>query len=347
MSDFLSMTAAQVEGLPDDKVQEVLAAWVKAKRTELPEALLESKSKAHAKLAKKALYQLKSVGVTVAEKTAPAPVEKTEAPKKNEFQAVLSSVLGTGERAIFFAVPARPAGLELFQGIISDESGILQLERGTSNRNQYRQRMRELADHPELKVLLVDFERMKEELGRALTLNERSKVPVPDGMEGELRRLGVEPRDPDFAVPPPEAKDEELAQRGASLHKEKELNQWLPSESVLAILSERAAAVQASPLALTDAQKHEQLTKKALEAAKEFFTADVRKLYARRLWNMAEVFEASERPEQAAIARAEARRLFNTDAPSAFAEQMFVKVVELTAQAAPSAGRMPMPPGLR
>ena len=51
MTDFLSMTVQQVEGLPETKAQEVLEAWVKAKKAELPLALAQSASKAHAKLA--------------------------------------------------------------------------------------------------------------------------------------------------------------------------------------------------------------------------------------------------------------------------------------------------------
>ena len=64
MTDFLTMTAKQVEALPEAKAQEVLDAWVKAKKIELPQELTQSASKVHAKLAKKALYRLQSSGVT-------------------------------------------------------------------------------------------------------------------------------------------------------------------------------------------------------------------------------------------------------------------------------------------
>ena len=76
------MTAQQVEGLPEAKAQEVLDAWVKAKNPELPQALSGSASKAHAKLAKKALYRLQSSGGAVPEAPKPAaPVKIATEPK--------------------------------------------------------------------------------------------------------------------------------------------------------------------------------------------------------------------------------------------------------------------------
>ena len=100
------MTAQQVEALPEKEAGQVLDAWVKAKRSELPAALRESTSKAHARLAKKALYQLQSSGVTVAEPPKPA-APSVEVKESNDFPAVLSHQISSGERAFFFAVPFR------------------------------------------------------------------------------------------------------------------------------------------------------------------------------------------------------------------------------------------------
>ncbi len=347
------MTAAQVEALALDEAQQVLAAWVKARRAELPAALAGSRSRAHARLAKKALYQLKSGGVAVAEPAKREPAAAAPAPSAppEELSGVLSAILGTGERAIFFARPQRGGGLEVYQGIVSDELGIVQLDGGTSSRSTYRKRLRELANEPVLKVLQVPFSRMREELGRALALNERSRSPLPEGADAALRRLGVEPVAALPELPAPEASDEAQAALGASLHDERELAQWLPPEPQLRLLAQRVEEVKASPLALSDAQKTEALTAKVRQTAAELFTGEVRKLYARRLWAMAELFEASGREQGARIARAEARRLFHTQAPTRFGERMFEKVIELSAAAADHAvpggapGGLPAPPG--
>ncbi|GMU60971.1 MAG: hypothetical protein AMXMBFR34_27340 [Myxococcaceae bacterium] len=347
MSDFLAMTPEQVEGLAPEQVEAVLAAWVKAKRTELPEALAGSKSKPLAKLAKKALYQLKSMGLEVKDA---APAETTKAPEGAEpagLPAVLSPVVGTGERAILFATPVRGGGLEIFQGVISDEFGVVQFGAGNTNRNTYRAQMNALERDGLLKVLKVPLSRMKLELGRAMTMNERSATRLPEEWEASLRRLGVSPQDPDFPIPAPEAFDEREARNGASLQQEPELGQWMPSEAELAKLGEIAREVRSSPLALTDAQKAAQLSHRAAALARDFLTPEKRKLYARRLWVNAEIFEASERPAQAKLARAEARRLFHTSEPCAFLERMFTKAAETSAPP-PSAAevvaeRIPIP----
>ncbi|MEW6434248.1 MAG: hypothetical protein AB1730_22330 [Myxococcota bacterium] len=341
MSDFLTMTPEQVEGLPQDQAEAVLAAWVKARRTELPEALSGSKSKPLAKLAKKALYQLKSQGLEVKDPSAPARAEAKaqESSEPAGLPGVLSPVVGTGERAILFAAPLRGGGLEIFQGIISDEFGLVQFGTGQTNRNIYRARVRELERDGALKVLKVPLSRMKEELGRAMTLNERSGTKLPDEWETSLRKLGIVPLDPEVPVPALEADDARDAERAASLHEEPELNQWMPGEAELAALAEKAQEVRSSPLALTDAQKAEQLAKKATALAREFLTPERRKLYARRLWFTAELFDATERGAQAALARAEARRLFHGTEPSAFIDRMFLKAAE-QAPAQPSAAEV-------
>ena len=326
MTDFLSMTVQQVEGLPETKAQEVLEAWVKAKKAELPQALAQSASKAHVKLAKKALYRLQSSGVEVAEAPkGPAPV--IDLTPKNEFLAVLSMQLGTGERAFLFAVPIRAGGLEVFQGIVSDEFGLAQFGSERANRNLYRKRMEQLKTELTTRAMLVPMERLKLELGRAITLNERTKTPYGGEIEQALSRIGVSKQDPDFPIPALEPGDSENREGGAALHAFPEVEQWLPSEKDLVTLSARVDAIRNGPLPLSDEQKEEKVKTLARELAAEVFTPELRMLYARRLWYSAEVIESQKRDADAAMARAEARRLAHETGPSRFLEQLFVKAL--------------------
>jgi hypothetical protein len=341
--DALTLTVADVEKMTEEKAQEALAAWVKAGRAELPAALASSKSKVHARAAKKALYQLKSSGVAVA---APAPEKAALAPApaepENDLPGVLSAPLGDGQRAVFFARLVKGGGIEHYQGVITDELGVVHMEQGSSNRSTYRKRMRELENHQELKVLLVPYGRMLLELSQALTLNERSKTPLPKGFDLAVHRLGLTPADPDVALPAPANEDAALAQRGAELHQQKEIAQWLPPKPQLDLLAQRIEEAKASPLALTDAQKAEALSARARAAAAEFFTEPMRHLYARRLWATAELFEATGRPQPGAVARAAARRLFHLAEPGRFGEQLFEKVLALSpAASAPPALKAP------
>ncbi len=346
MTDFLSMTAAQVEGLPEAKAQEVLEAWVKAKKPELPQALSGSSSKAHAKLAKKALYRLQSSGVTVAEAPKPERVAVPEE-KKNEFPGVLSMQLGTGERAFLFGVPKQGGGLWVFHGIVTDEFGLAQLGCDSANRATYRKRMEALREDLSARVMLVPIERMKLELGRALTMNKRSNTPYGDDTEQLLQRAGIEPLDPDVVIPPLEAGDDQSREDGAALHDIFEVAQWLPSEKDLAGLGAAVDAIRNGPLPLSDEQKDKKVKEQARKLANEVFTPDVRLIYARRLWYSAEVTDFHERPEDSKKLRAEARRLAHETTPSRFAEQLFEKALPQASEKKPSiAGALGLkPPG--
>lgn len=326
MTDFLSMTPQQVESLPEAKAQEVLEAWVKAKRPELPQSLAQSASKAHMKLAKKALYRLQSSGVSVVSEKPRESAPVIDATPKG-FEAVLSMQLGTGERAFLFCVPVRGGGIEAFQGILTDEFGLAQIGGERSNRNLYRKQMDKLRRDQTARVMLVPFERLKLELGRAMTLNERTRTPYGQDIEQTLSRIGISPQDPDFPIPALEPSDSENREAGAELHQLFEVEQWLPSEKDLVVLNARVDAIRTGPLPLNDEEKTVKIRALTRELASEVFTPGVRMIYARRLWYTAEVIDFHQRPDEAAKCRAEARRLAHETTPSRFAEQLFEKAL--------------------
>jgi hypothetical protein len=309
-----------------------LRPLIESKNAQALQKLSECESKMHSKLAKKALYQLKSSGVDLPQAAPVISSVGSVEEKANEFEAVLSSVLGTGERAIFFAVPVRGGpGLEVFQGIISDEHGLTQLDVLKSNRGLYRQRMRELDNEKDLRVLKVSFARMALELRRALKLNHDSATNLPAGALESLRKIGVvEPAEP-IGIDALQSTDAEVAQSASALHIEKEIEQWLPSQNQLQHLATLTEMVTSGPLKLAkDAQK-EKIIAECNKLSDSTFNERTRKLYARRLYLMAEVFEATARPSQSALARACARHLFHTLETSAFAREMFVKIIDFEA----------------
>jgi hypothetical protein len=338
------MSVSQLEALDEAQAREVLAAWVKARRAELPEALARSPSKLHVRLAKKALYQLRSAGVAVAEPAAQPPVEPGSAPAaaKDELPAMLSAILGTGERAFCCGRLLRGGGVELAQGVFSDEHGITQLDAVTTNRNLYRENLRAMQGRG-LTLIEVPAARVLEELGRALARNDTSRTPLPPEAGPALQRLGVTPNLADDEIPLPGKDDEALWPHAASLHQEPELAQWYPAEPMLRVLSARVDEVRTSPLQLSPAQRFAQLAQKVELTAKEAFTPAVRSLYARRLWKMAEVFARTARARRGLQCSAEAKRLLHTDQPSPFIERMFEKAIPPEV-AQPQADAEPAPP---
>ncbi len=225
-SDPLAVTAEEAAAMAPGELEQVLAAWVKAGRAELPLALAAQAAGPQAKLAKKALYQLRSRGVPVeapAGPTAPAPAAAAAAAEA-ELPGALSALLGTGERAVVFARPVRGGGLTVYQGVYSDEEGLLQLVATPSTRGEYRRRLAELRADPQVRTLEVSWARVRLELGQALWLADRAATPPPAQVMDLVRPLQLDPVDPAATpLPEPEEGDDRLAARAASLRQEREL----------------------------------------------------------------------------------------------------------------------------
>lgn len=322
MADPLSMSASYVETLTEKQAAEVMAAWVHAKRIELPESLAASKSKVHARLAKKALYQLRSGGVAVSQPAPIAPEPAVETPPVNDFPAVMTSLIGNGERGLLFGRPIRGGGCEIYEAVIQDEQGIMSMQHGEAPRGLYRERMKVLRKGPN-PVLFVTFDRIREELGRAASRNSLAQVPLSLEAQAVLAKLGVVPSDSPLGIDAPHDDDPGLAAQADGLHDEPEIVSWLPPDTDLQAM---AAKLEGETTA-TPEQKREV----ARQLSAGFATTSIRALYANRLWRMAEFFDGTGRLAQAQTARAEARRLLHSSQTSRFLERLFTKVPDAAA----------------
>ncbi len=325
--DPLKLSAADVEKLPEAQALEVLAAHVKAKQTEVPEALAGSASKPLARAAKKALYQLRSSGVAVAEPVAAAGAQPDLKTAPSELDGLLSPVLGTGERMLFFGRPTRGGGVEFFQCVLHDEYGVQQLDRAETNRSRYRRQQREIVSSGQ--VIEIPLSRVLDELGQYWGQNLRAKNGLPTSAHQNLRDLKVVINEALLEIPKPQGGDEELTTKSASLHDEVEIQSWLPAETQIAALGAELDVLRSAgaPTAMIEA--------KVRTLAKTYFTEAVRELYARRLWRMGEFFEKTGRTLASHLARAQARRLFHEGDLGGFGVQLFQKVVDLSEHAGP------------
>lgn len=333
----------EVEALPEALALAVLEAAVRRRRSALAEALSECPSRELSKAAKRALYRLRSAGVETQarpRKVEPAPLA-APAPAE-EPPSLLSPITSEGERALVVVRPKPGGGLELFQILASDSAGVTEVVHLESGRGAYRKILRAVRSGKQAH-LEVPLERARQILSAAAARNLASRRPLPEGAEEVLRRLGVKPREELDPLPPPAEGDAALALRGHELHREPEIASWLPPKKELEVLSQLLSNAAASPLELSEAQRREQLSLRVRACMEGFFTEEVKKLYARRLWEMAELFELTSRPEPGSIARAEARRLFHlAGGISRFSELLFEKVLILLQQAS-SGQRLPEP----
>lgn len=318
--------------LPEPLALAVLEAGVRAKSIKLADKLTASSNRALAKAAKKALYKLRSLGVEVPLKRQEAVARESGAPSTDEpLTSILSAITGTGERALIVARPVR-GRVETVQIVIADEHGIVHLGTNEVSRGMYKKVVRDSHQPNAPSSIEISLDEARAIVAEAAGTNLRTKTAFPDGLDLALRHLGVSPREHPPALPQPEDGDQALAVNGAKLHDEKEIAQWLPPVEDLRGFALKAQEVAGSPLYIDENQRASQL-KNALQTTSEaFLTPHVREVYGRRLWAMATFFERTGRPNQAAIARAEARRLFHA-APgvfSPFVTRLFEKVLELS-----------------
>ncbi|HUM12223.1 MAG TPA: hypothetical protein VLT82_14855 [Myxococcaceae bacterium] len=329
--------------LPAELALAVLEAAVVLRRAAPAEKLSTHPDREVAKAARRALYRLRSAGVTVAERVrAPeAPASSIPAPAES-LPGFANLPDGTGQRALLLAQPVR-GGVEVVEALVSDELGLLSLTRAEMSRSAWRK----LARRPEMERMLpLSAEEGRALLAEAARRNLATRTEFPPETDVALRHFGVEPATTELSpLPAPEEGDAALAVESGTLHHEPELAAWLPPEPELKRLALRVDEVRTSPLALSPEQQAEALRERIRSQAEEFFDVDRRRLYARRLWTVAPALERRGAQHLAQVARATARRLFH-GSPGLFppfAEQLFAKVLALMAR--PPGARRPAHPG--
>jgi hypothetical protein len=190
-------------------------------------------------------------------------------------------------------------------------------------------------------MVVVSFAEARAVVASAAAVNLEARTPFPEGAEAAMRTLEIQPKGAaPLQLDPPAPDDERHYPRGHFLHDEPELAPWLPTEKAMRLLADRVDALATSKLELTPAQKVEGVREKVHALAREQFIPEVARRYALRLWKMGDFFERTRRADAAALARAEAKRLFHGQvAGSRFVEFLFEKVLILTAQA--RGGKLP------
>ncbi|AKQ67529.1 hypothetical protein A176_004441 [Myxococcus hansupus] len=340
VGDLPQAALASVEVLPEPLAQAVLEAAVVEGHAPLAEALSASSVKPLAKAAKKALYRLRSRGITVAEAPRPAPTEPARATSAapEPLNALASAITHEGERALVMARLLRGAGVEVVQMQLSDARGVVALQLGDRNRATWRKLVKDGLAHGGIVELPQDEAAAL--LAEAAGTNLRTHTPFPEGLDVVLRHFGVQPQLEPTALPAPSPEHVRRAREADVLHDTVELASWLPPEMDMRLLVQKVDEVVHSPLSLSDVQRQEQLQAAVLSVARAFFTPEVSQRYALRLWRMADYFERSARRREASIARAEARLLFHGQQEpfSRFAERLFEKVLALVAAAGARAG---------
>jgi hypothetical protein len=233
----------------------------------------------------------------------------------------------------------RVQGFELWELILSDETGVRELHRIELSRKQLRAHFDSLPKGGN-GVHEVSRERAAGYLAEALAVGGGPRE-MTEARE-LLGRLGgpatvAAPMSP--AAPPDDA--QRLAE-SAALFDEPALRTFVPPEPLLRELAAKFDEIDVSPLLLDERQKSDRRQHVIDQAVEGYFTPERRARYARRLFELSDLWVAEGRADSAARAAAAARHLAGSAAilENPFARKMFQRIFAHV----PAAEAAPEPP---
>jgi len=300
--------------------------------------------------ARRALYRLSQQGVTVPAK--PPRRAVVERRPEQPGRAWFSGIDGTGSRAVWVLFEGGFGGTALCSLIVNDTAGILDVAGGAITKKRLEEELKSLRASQKLPWIEVPPARAVGAVAEALALHGSVGTSPPAPFERwksvfeSARGLPVGAGGPRHGPPvPPTAGtprvDLTLAERATELLALPELASWfIDPESVqsdsLALLEARE-----SRLVVSDQVKAEREAAIVTRIVERELGPDVRRRWARRLDEMAFVFDATGRPEPAAIARATAAALADESRDvtrQAFATGLARRALEIAGEVA--AGRL-------
>jgi hypothetical protein len=282
----------EVASLPGPLAAALARAALAASRVDLLAALAGHAEKDTAKEAKRCLHVLRTRGVEVPEAPRPPAPTPAAAPAEPPLAALASLLDGHGERAVWLprALPGR--GIELAQGVLSDERGLLSLQMGIIGRKEWRTFARDVLERgATVGVAEVPRERVHAWIVQARAQNERTGQRVPDGTDLWLNQLGpaAPVPAPGASLPAPSEEEErEAVASSGSLHELPVFRSWFADEDFLRKLAARLDEVQVSPLYIDEHQRRTQFDRVIADGVEEYLDPARRERLSGRLLVMAE-----------------------------------------------------------
>lgn len=256
--------------------------------------------------ARRALYRLAQRGVAPPPVPSPQPVVPRPAP--HAARAWLSGIDGSGSRAIWIVFDAGSAGLQLCSLIVNDTIGVVETAGGPVTKKRLRAELDALRASQKLPWVETDPEPARALVAEALALHATLGTAPPAAFD-RWRPLFEAPAAAAPAAPAAGPGDPALADRSAALLELPELAGWFLDPDDLQRDALDLAETRASRLVVSDTVKAEREDAIVARVAEREFSPEVRRRWARRLREMALIFDAIARPEHAAIARATATAL--------------------------------------
>jgi hypothetical protein len=257
--------------------------------------------------AKRTLYRLAQQGVAAPAR--PARRAVVERRPERAARAWLSGVDGTGSRAVWVLFEGGFGGGALCSLIVNDVAGILDVAGGEITKKRLEEELKSLRASQKLPWIEVPPTRAIIAVVDALALHARLGTSPPAAF-GRWRTAFEHAAVTANAPPrPTERADAALAERAGELLAMPELASWFIDPE--AVQSDSLALLEAreSRLVVSDQIKTEREAAIVARIVERELVPEARQRWARRLEDMAFVFDATGRPAPAAIARATAAAL--------------------------------------
>jgi hypothetical protein len=331
-----SLDPAALRALPEPALDARLRDFARKHGAEALPVLValaaEGADRAVRRAAKRALYRLSQRGVTAPPRPAPKPV--VERQPERAARAWLSGIDGSGSRAAWILFEGGFGGTALCSLIVNDTVGIVDVAGGEITKKRLEAELAALRASQKLPWVETEPARAVGLVAEALALH-REKATAPPAAFARWQRLFADAAPPEPPALPPA--DPALVERSAGLLELPEMAGWfLEPEAVQADAVELLVARE-SRLVVSDqikAEREEAIVGRVIERE---LPPEARGRWARRLAEMALVFDATARPEPAALARAAAVELADPGADARrhpFAQGLARRALEVAGEVA-------------
>ena len=327
----LTALAAEAPAAVDDTLRAFADAHGAAALPVLEALTSERTARTVRRAARVALYRLAQRGVQPPPRPAPKPV--VERRPERAARAWLSGVDGSGSRAVWLLFEGAWAGQSLCSLIVNDQAGVMDAAGGEITKKRLESELAGLRASQKLPWVEVEPARALAVVGEAVALH-RDRGTTPPAAFGRWERLFT-PGEP--APLPALVADAALVERAAELLELPEMAGWFLDPE----------AVQSDALELLQARESQLVVSEQIKAEREAAIVsrvverelgpEARRRWARRLVDMAFIFHATDRPEQAALAEAAAAALDDETRealPQPFARALAQRGIDVAAEVA-------------
>jgi hypothetical protein len=314
----------------------------------------ESKDKALAKSARRALHLLRTRGAKIEEvkheyRVAGPYAEEAEAAAA---LSMASMIDGRGERVVWLSQLTASydgGGLHVYQAELSESRGLIGFEVGAVKRRDWRMHVEEATHNPRAIVAQLPSAHVRRLLEQAYERTVAAgRVPPESFARTRLELAPVEPLagpHPVYALALPLPADEAVA-RLAILHARPELRTWVAPKESLDAFDLEVGEIVTSRLVVDPAQRRLQLRGVVERAADRLLTSAYRALLTERFLETAYVIALRGELDFARLVVSAAERVRDETIAAAaqpFVLGMFEKLLDLDRLGAKDSGEPPEP----